>query len=439
MKQHHTILPVKAVIGLTALAMGMMSASANQAAITNQEPGPNLLDDIDLFDESYEADENALIANDKITKALGTIHEKAASVGLSFYIEQAFNQSWIHNPVPGTHSHQTWYLLHAHAAFNLIESSRHQGTWIKVELSGSSALNGNTRDTGSLDSAFGSSGPLHTDVFEDGLYYLPEVLISQGFCKGKGVFMFGVVNQTNYFDANSYANSSFGQFTNAAFVNSQVVPLVDGNFGVVLQGQLSDNWYAQIGSSMTDNEPDHSPFNNTRGRNFNIVGEVGWTHENVLGLGAGTYRIQPFMFHNEGDNSRGGIALNFEQDLGRESPFAIFSRTGWSQAGHGNAAGAAFQTSAGIIFKKPLETMGVMKEADSNFLGVSFALTKPDRDCLAEERDPSKREYTFECTYCFAVTRFLSIQPTFQYVHNPAGRDDTNNVSVFAIQSILYF
>lgn len=413
-------------------------AFANQPAISTEEKA-NLLDDIDLFDEAFEPDENVLIPNDRITKALGTIHEKAAKRGLTFYIEQAFNQSWIDNAAPETHSHQTWYLLHAHAAYNLIESTRHQGTWLKVELSGSSALSGGTNDTGSLDSAFGSSGPLHTDIFEDGLYYLPEVLLSQGFCKGNAVFMLGIVNQTNYFDANSYANSSFGQFTNAAFVNSQVVPLVDGNLGVVLQGQLTDSWYFQIGSSMTDNEPDHNPFKHTTGKNFNIVGELGWTSDNVLGLGAGTYRIQPFMFHNRGDNCHGGIALNFEQDLGRNSPFALFSRTGWSKSDHGNAAGAAFQTSAGLIFKKPLETMGVMKEGDGNFFGISFAVTKPDEDCLAEERDPSKREYILECTYNFAITRFLTIQPSFQYVKNPAARDDVDYASVFAIQSILYF
>ncbi len=308
-----------------------------------------------------------------------------------------------------------------------------------MELSGSSALSGRTRGTASLDSAFGSSGPLHTDVVEDALYYLPEVLISQGFCKGRAVIMAGVVNQTNYFDTNSYANSSFGQFTNAAFVNSQVVPLVDGNFGVVLQGQLSDSWYAQIGGSMMDTEPGHSPFNNTRGRNFNIVGELGWTNDNVLGLGSGTYRIQPFMSHQEGRNSVGGLALNLEQDLGKSGPLAVYSRIGWSSSNDNNAAGASFQVAGGLIFKKPLETLGVRREGENKFLVMGFAVTKPDSGCLDEDRKSSRREYTLECTYTFGVTRSLAIQPIFQYVWNPASRSDVNGVSVFAIQSILYF
>lgn len=420
------------------MALASSPVMANHPAIVDEEKG-NLLDDIDLFDEGFEEDDNVLIANDKITKALGTIHQKAAKKGLTFYVEQAFNQSWINNPVPDSHSHQAWYLLHAHAAYNLIESSRHQGTWIKVELSGSSALSSRTNETGSLDSAFGSSGPLHTDIFEDGLYYLPEISISQGFCKGKAVFMAGIINQTNYFDTNSYANSSFGQFTNAAFVNSQVMPLVDGNFGAILQGQLTDSWYVQFGGSMTDNGPNQNPFKHTYGKNFNLIGEIGWTNDDVLGLGSGTYRLQPFMFHNQGENSQAGLALNFEQDLGRNSPFAVFTRTGWSKSSYSNSCGASFQTSVGLVFKKPLETFGVMKEGEGNFFGVSFAVTKPDKGCLDEDRDPGKREYTMECTYCFGITKFFAIQPTFQYVWNPAARGDVKSVSVFAIQSILYF
>lgn len=45
--------------------------------------------------------------------------------------------------------------------------------------------------------------------------------------------MGGMINQTNYFDANTYANTTFGQFGGAPFVNNQVLPLGDSNFGFV--------------------------------------------------------------------------------------------------------------------------------------------------------------------------------------------------------------
>lgn len=429
----------KSIIVSGFLICGVSLSLARPPVTMNTLEQGHMLADIDLFDDSYEPDEGALIGRDGLTNLLGTIHEKSSKTGLNFYIEQAFNQSWIDNATPGTHSHQTWYLLHAHAAFNLIGDDFHQGTWLRVELSGSSMLNKSSKESETLNDAFGTSGALHNDVFYDGLYYLPEILISQGFAKGSGVVMFGIINQANYLDVNSYANSSFGQFTNAVFVNNQVLPLADANFGILIQGQLANSCYIQIGANMIDSQPDQNPFRNTRGRNFNIVGEAGWIKDDMFGMGAGAVRLQPFVFHHEGGNLQAGVALNLEQDLGMESPFAIYSRTGWSKADDGNIGGASFQTSAGLIIKKPLEILGVTKEGGNNFFGLGFAVTRPDKDCMAETCNSARRELTFECTYNFAVTRFLSIQPTFQYVHNPAGRDDANHACIFAVQSVLYF
>ena len=354
-------------------------------------------------------------------------------------MEQAFLYTKGHHAAANEEtagSSQSWYKFHAQAGLQLFKSSRNQGTWIKSELSGSVALNKHTHRT-TLDDSWGASGPANCDVFEDGYFYLPELLLSQGFMDGQLVIMGGMINQTNYFDANTYANTTFGQFGGAPFVNNQVLPLGDSNFGFVGQYQFNENWFIQVGGNMMDNEPRRNPFRHTTGKSFNLLGEIGWTHEKAFGIGTGTYRLQPFMFHADGKN-HGGVAFNLEQDLG-SSPFALFARAGWSSAESGNICGAEAQASAGVIFKKPLEVMTGLKEADGNFFGVGFSVSKPDADTLAETRPGHDREMILECTYSFSITPYCLIQPSYQYVKNPSGRDDVNSANIFSVQCVVTF
>jgi len=65
---------------------------------------------------------------------------------------------------------------------------------------------------------------------------------------GKVVMLAGMVDQGNYFDANSYANNSQGQFLNSAFVNSLVLPLPYNNLGLNLQFQPDERWYVMFGT-----------------------------------------------------------------------------------------------------------------------------------------------------------------------------------------------
>lgn len=412
------------------------SSVTKHNASTAEKPSSSILDDIDLFGDDY-GDESTPIPNDALTKALTDFHKEVyKKARFQFFVEQAFLYARVQNAAPGSASSQSWYKLHAHGGIQLVESDRHQGTWIKAELSGSTALNTHTRRT-TLDDSWGATGPADCDVFEDGYFYMPEILMSQGVMDGRLVVMGGMVNQTNYFDINAYANTTFGQFGGAPFVNNQVLPLGDSNFGFVTQYQFNDNWFVQLGGNMMDNEPRRNPFHQTQGDSFNFLGEIGWTHEKAFGIGTGTYRLQPFMFHENGKN-HGGIAFNLEQDLG-SSPFALFSRAGWSSAESGNYCGVGAQVSAGVIFKKALEVITGMKEADGNFLGVGFSVSKPDADTMEESRSRHDREMILECTYTFSITPYCLLQPSYQYVKNPVGRYDSDSANVLSVQCVVTF
>lgn len=280
------------------------------------------------------------------------------------------------------------------------------------------ALNRHTHRT-TLDDSWGASGPANCDVFEDGYFYLPELLISQGFLDGQLVIMGGMINQTNYFDANTYANTTFGQFGGAPFDHNQVLPLGDSNFGFVGQYQFNDNWFVQIGGNMMDNEPRRNPFHNTTGKSFNLLGEIGWTHEKCL-----RHRHRHLIVCSPSCSTRmARITVAWRSTWNRTWAAArspCLPEPGGAVRNQATSAGRkpGFRR---VVFKKPLEVMTGMKEADGNFFGIGFSVSKPDSDTLAETRPGHDREMILECTYSFSITPYCLIQPSYQYVKNPSG------------------
>ena len=97
----------------------------------------------------------------------------------------------------------------------------------------------------------------------------------------------GQLDQSNYLDANSYANNSHGQFLNSAFVNSSVLPLPYNNLGLNLQWQPSESWYLMFGSGANNQLAGYSPFDNLSFQNWSYLLEWGLTPTNVAGLGPG--------------------------------------------------------------------------------------------------------------------------------------------------------
>ena len=211
MKKSYMIPALFACSGLCMAGTASVATPAAAPAVEEAEGKGSILDDIDLFGDEY-GDESTPIPNDALTRALTDLHKGAyEKAGFQFLLEQAFLYTRGHHAAPNEEtsgSSQSWYKLHAQAGLQLFKSGRHQGTWIKSELSGSVALNRHTHRT-TLDDSWGASGPANCDVFEDGYFYLPELLVSQGFLDGRLVIMGGMINQTNYFDANTYANTTF--------------------------------------------------------------------------------------------------------------------------------------------------------------------------------------------------------------------------------------
>ena len=147
---------IKTILASSLLATAGALASPSHIEKTNRD-NTSLLDEINVNGTNpctwFKSD--------------ATDEEKQSGRLLAF-IEQSFSYFNITNPVEGAPKNQAWYLLHAHLNFQLLQSSSDLGTWLKVEVSGSSALNTKTRRFRSLADTNGTISNIHTDAFDQG-------------------------------------------------------------------------------------------------------------------------------------------------------------------------------------------------------------------------------------------------------------------------------
>jgi porin len=259
--------------------------------------------------------------------------------------------------------------------------------------------------------------------------WISELAWQQSLADGKIVMLAGLVDQSNYLDANNYANNSQGQFLNSALVNSMVLPFPFNNLGMNLQWQPTEAWYAMLGTGANNQLPGNSPFANLSFNNWSYLFEFGLTPKDVLGLGPGNYRLQPFVATVNGVTQE-GVGLNIGQQLGKDSPFAWFGRfgIGGSQV---TLDGAAAQIATGLAMQAPLKHAGLFPKLSNDYLGAAFVWSQPS---AAMQPAAHSNEYGFETTYVLQLTPLASIQPDLQVIWNPAGNPNADYNVIFQLQ-----
>ena len=219
---------------------------------------------------------------------------RAAAIGLRY----SLNQDFTYTGVPDTPSgspNMGYYTLKLEAKWSIYDAPvSGSAGGLTAEVEAKEGLGG----AGVNQSAKGNIGSLvnPTGVFSsrNGLR-VPELAWQESFAGGRAVAIAGVVDQGNYIDVNTYANSGRGQFINSALVNSMVLPLSAYNFAVNLQWQPAPRWYAMLGASAGGASAGQTPWTNFSWEKWSVVSEVGFAPEDLLGLGPGVYRLQPFL------------------------------------------------------------------------------------------------------------------------------------------------
>ncbi len=264
---------------------------------------------------------------------------------------------------------------------------------------------------------------------------IPELAWQQSLRDGEVVVVAGMVNQGDYFDANSYANSGRGQFLNSALINSMVLPLPGYNFGMNVQWQPADEWYGMIGSSVGNGHAGYVPWTDFTWDNWSLLAEFGYAPRDFLGLGPGVYRIQPFVGQAGGDPLARGFGLNLQQQLGRHSPFGWFGRFGHGGSerfqGETTQASAGAQVGTGFVMRGPLEYVELFPSRGYDAAGIGFVWSHPTS---ADQPLYHQDEYGVELGYALQLTPTMKLQPDLQVVWNRAHNPDGGPATVFQLQ-----
>jgi len=303
-----------------------------------------------------------------------------------------------------------------------------RAAWLSTELNTQIGLSAASR-TQSPQGNLGTIANPQATVFGPNGFWVSELAWQESLADGKVVFLAGLVDQSNYLDANTYANNSQGQLLNSAFVNSVVIPFPYNNIGLNLQWQPSDKWYAMLGTGANNQLPGNSPFADLSFDNWSYLLEFGLTPANVLGLGPGIYRLQPFLA-TVNRHAQPGIGLNLEQQLGTNSPFAWFGRFG---VGGSRIAvdGAESQVASGLAMQAPLKHIGLCPKLSNDYLAAGFVWSKPS---AAMKPAAHNNEYGLETTYVLQLTPAASLQPDFQVIWDPADNPNAARNYVFQLQ-----
>ena len=257
---------------------------------------------------------------------------------------------------------------------------------------------------------------------------VPEMAWQQSLAQGRVVAVAGVINQSNYLDLNTYANTARGQFLNSAFVNSMVVPLPGYAPSVNLQWQPHGSWYVMNGTSIGNTAAGRLPWVGWEDRSWSSVMEVGVVAKDLLGLGNGVYRVQPFLAQEDGP-VRAGVGLNFQQRLGPTTPLGWFGRFGFG--GVTGASSAANQVATGLVFQAPLKHLGLISGQPNDGMGLAVCWSEPFRNGA---NPGAYDETSVELGYCFHLTPLIRIQPDLQFVIDPAYNPQRETAVVFQLQ-----
>ncbi len=355
-----------------------------------------------------------------------------AKYGTQWGLDLAYSYRGTHRATTDTYGNNNLALLHGQLNQRLIRDDLNGGTWLRIEVSGSWALDkhsATSNNSATFTEGFGTTTSVHPDVMGPHDLFIPELALMHYFAGKRACIIAGMVNLTNYFDAVSVANDTFSSFVNSGFVNSTILPLVDSNAGAVVQVELGHKNYIMAAVSRTGVAMGYDPFNG-QSDGYCAVAEFG----HYFADGKGTLRFNPFfqMIDVEDDSGtvrhRRNAGLVGSVEYTPAEFITLFVRSGFgAKQSLGNAAELSF---GAHIHPFP--------SREDDYFGISYGVFKGTAPYLSDEGNGHNRESVLEVLYCLNVNKWFKVVPNFQYIRNPAYRS-TSDACVFGVQGVFSF
>jgi len=307
-------------------------------------------------------------------------------------------------------------------------------------------------DTTSVGSAFGvndDAGPRRSiDITElwyerpmfDGtvLLRIGKIDLTGGFeCHGCPVA----------FDISAFANDENTQFLNSAFVNNPTIPFPDYALGVALLYNPVPWWYVSAGAVDAQNDSRETGFRTAFHKEdyFFYIVETGVISEldSTNGPLPGTYRVgswydpQPKANSDSSKNYRDdtGLYLSCDQLLTKENNdpqdnqgLGTFFRYGYAHSKTNDITN---------FWSLGLQYQGLLDGRDDDVMGLGFAQgVFSDQASTTYTED---YETAMELYYSAAVTPWLNISPSIQYIKNPGGSKSAGDAVVIGARALMAF
>ncbi|MCR5163908.1 MAG: carbohydrate porin [Thermoguttaceae bacterium] len=253
---------------------------------------------------------------------------------------------------------------------------------------------------------------------EDGIEFT-EVWYEHKFLDGHFRGRLGKIDLTTDFDTNAYANDEHEQFLSSGFINNLALDIPDNSFGGMLWWEPGERFTVGLGVQ------NNSGWDDVLHNVFAIL-EIGW--HPVFNCHQGNYRFFGWTSaHSESENEDGtlneaynnrGWGVSFDQEITYH--FGIWGR--YSQQLNEDFNDIKAHTSFGFQF------MNFHFRPDDTF-GVGYGLAEIT-DALRDSLDNAGNESHLEIYYRCQVRDWLAITPNVQWVKNPGGNADENDVVV---------
>lgn len=297
-------------------------------------------------------------------------------------------------------------------------------------------------------------GRVNDDAYGDQVIDVTELYWGQVFLDGRLEFHIGKLDVTGgferygcplSFDGNTYANDEVTQFLNAALVNNPTIPFPDKGLGAIVHVRPLDWMYVSVGAADGQADARETGFRTA----FHEEDYFVWLLETGIvpaipsarGPLQGAYRVgmwyqpEPKQRHDRGTSKRDdvGFYLSFDQlvlkenaDEGDSQGLGAFARYGYA---HDDQNEIDHFWSFGAQYR------GLVPTRDDDVLGIGFAQGKVVPDAGYNE----DHESVLEVYYNLAVTRWLNISPSIQYVWNPGGNKGVGDATVIGIRVHVAF
>lgn len=368
------------------------------------------------------------LLEDPISTEAQSIKSALSTLGLEYQINQSLTLVLVDEPEDGRSSTLGAYSFQAYLNWYLARDEA-GGAWLSVEAIGGNGIGSNwlNRSPGSAIESLSEPGGTWTGTN----LAVVELAGALSLADGEIAVIAGMVNQSNYIDLNTYSQSQFGQLLNYAFSTNLAMPLPFNDLGVGVQWQPVEWGYVNLGFGSNNGRVGTAPWRDLSSDDLSLIAEFGLVVDDLVGLGPGVYRLQPFVATIEGE-SGGGIGVNLEQQLGAESPFGVFGRFGWADDVAATYNDVRAQAAFGVAGWNPFgggegASRGLFGRArQSDYLGVAFAWLRD----AAGDRD----EYALEATYALQVTPTISLQPDVQWIIRRGEGDDRGSDVLFQLQ-----